>query len=816
MQLLFGASARGGRPAWSVAAVDHAQVRGPSRRRLPTHAVQSAPAAAPSAATRSTRSPAPWALRQRQQQPQPATARSPSRAASTPAAAPAASSTAAATAAAATTTHTSGRDVSELLVNPGSSLAHNAAGPVLVWFRNDLRVDDHPGLAAAAAACRAAGPGSGSGSGSGRALLPLYVLDPERLSHLAYMPGGPEALSAALQRLRADLRALGSDLVVRLGAWEQQLPAAAAAGAAGGAGGAAAVVTEDEVEVRYRQPAQQALVGAAAAAAPGKGGPVAFSWTAPLWPAEKFDNRYRAWRDKRGAPAEPMAPPSALPPLPAGVEPGAIPTAAELRTLLSEAALAALGSGSSADSGLTEVARAAIAAAAASPDTDLARRLAAAPESPLQLLRMYLGTAPAAPAAPASASVSIDEEVEALRRPGVDGAPFTGLFGTAKALGTLSVRRVLKEAYVADGRPYGSVEPRRLRSPAAVAAGVGAEAADFHRALAVLDDTRTVAPGVEVHFWRWRGGLTDYCVAEPASPLPGAPAVLLVHGFGAFGDQWRGNMGQLAAAGFRVFAPTFPGFGRSQKAAVPYSQDLWRDFLRDFTLQVVGGPVVVAGNSIGGFISSSMAADYPALVAGLVLLNSAGPVDGTFSIDAWRAAVAAGRKAPPALVVSAVSSALFWYLERTVPSTLKWLYPTNPAKADEWLATEILRAAGDSGAVDVFKAVFYLPPPRALNWLVKDAYGGPAMVLQGALDPLNDAKSRAKEMGALCPNVEVVLLQAGHCPHDEVPDQVNEALLGFIRRSVLPRHGLAAPAGTQQAGPGAGGSQLVVGAKSSP
>ncbi len=40
------------------------------------------------------------------------------------------------------------------------------------------------------------------------------------------------------------------------------------------------------------------------------------------------------------------------------------------------------------------------------------------------------------------------------------------------------------------------------------------------------------------------------------------------------------------------------------------------------------------------------------------------------------------------------------------------------------------RAAGDSGAVDVFKAVFYLPPPRALNWMVKDAFGGPTLVLQ--------------------------------------------------------------------------------------
>ena len=45
-------------------------------------------------------------------------------------------------------------------------------------------------------------------------------------------------------------------------------------------------------------------------------------------------------------------------------------------------------------------------------------------------------------------------------------------------------------------------------------------------------------------------------------------------------------------------------------------------------LQVVRRPVVVAGNSIGGFISASMAGDYPGLVEGLVLLNSAGGANG--------------------------------------------------------------------------------------------------------------------------------------------------------------------------------------------
>ena len=50
-------------------------------------------------------------------------------------------------------------------------------------------------------------------------------------------------------------------------------------------------------------------------------------------------------------------------------------------------------------------------------------------------------------------------------------------------------------------------------------------------------------------------------------------------------------------------------------------------------VQVVGRPVIVVGNSIGGFVSASLAADYPQLVKGLVLLNSAGPIKDDFDLE---------------------------------------------------------------------------------------------------------------------------------------------------------------------------------------
>lgn len=52
------------------------------------------------------------------------------------------------------------------------------------------------------------------------------------------------------------------------------------------------------------------------------------------------------------------------------------------------------------------------------------------------------------------------------------------------------------------------------------------------------------------------------------------------------------------------------------------------------------------------------------------------------------------------------------------------------------------RAASDSRASDVFASVFYLPKPRPLNYLINELWKGPTAVVQGVLDPLNDAKVR--------------------------------------------------------------------------
>jgi len=91
-------------------------------------------------------------------------------------------------------------------------LALMSGAPVIVWFRDDLRIADHPALAAAAR--------------TGAPLLCLYVLDEE-----AARPLGGAArwwLAGSLRALDLELQKKGNRLVLRRGATKRVLPEFAA------------------------------------------------------------------------------------------------------------------------------------------------------------------------------------------------------------------------------------------------------------------------------------------------------------------------------------------------------------------------------------------------------------------------------------------------------------------------------------------------------------------------------------------------------------------------------------------------------------
>lgn len=73
-----------------------------------------------------------------------------------------------------------------------------------------------------------------------------------------------------------------------------------------------------------------------------------------------------------------------------------------------------------------------------------------------------------------------------------------------------------------------------------------------------------------------------------------------MHGFGAFLEHFRNNINGIAEGRNRVWALTMVGFGKSEKPNVVYTEVVWAELLRDFIVDVVGEPVHLVGNSIGG------------------------------------------------------------------------------------------------------------------------------------------------------------------------------------------------------------------------
>jgi pimeloyl-ACP methyl ester carboxylesterase len=104
-----------------------------------------------------------------------------------------------------------------------------------------------------------------------------------------------------------------------------------------------------------------------------------------------------------------------------------------------------------------------------------------------------------------------------------------------------------------------------------------------------------------------------------------APAVLLVHGWGASMYMWRDWFAPLAAAGRRVVAVDLPGHGVSDKPTSlgRYTLATLVDAVREVIAQrALGTPDIVA-QSMSGTIALTLAVRHAAPVGRLVLVNPA-------------------------------------------------------------------------------------------------------------------------------------------------------------------------------------------------
>jgi pimeloyl-ACP methyl ester carboxylesterase len=116
-----------------------------------------------------------------------------------------------------------------------------------------------------------------------------------------------------------------------------------------------------------------------------------------------------------------------------------------------------------------------------------------------------------------------------------------------------------------------------------------------------------------------------------AAGSPGAPLVLLLHGFAESMHCWRAQVAALAAAGYRAVAPSQRGYSPGARPPTSDTTNYHIDRLMDDAMAIVaacghgGRRFHLVGHDWGGSIAWSLADRFPQRLASLTVLSRPHP-----------------------------------------------------------------------------------------------------------------------------------------------------------------------------------------------
>lgn len=282
--------------------------------------------------------------------------------------------------------------------------------------------------------------------------------------------------------------------------------------------------------------------------------------------------------------------------------------------------------------------------------------------------------------------------------------------------------------------------------------------------------------------WVWRGWQTRYTYFRSIqTDTQLTTPVMLLHGFGASIGHWRQNL-EVIGQHHTVYALDMLGFGASRKVIADYKVDLWVAQVYEFWRTFIRQPMVLVGNSIGSLVCLAAAAAHPEMVKGIAMINLPDPSLEEEAIPAWlRPTVSTIKR----IVASPVLIKSLFYVLRRPPILRKWagLAYTNPAAVTAELMEIITAPAQDRGAAATFSALFRAMTSAEFGPRVKTVLPTlniPILLMWGRQDRMIPPYL-ARQFATLNPNLELIELDdAGHCPHDECPEKVNQVLLDWL------------------------------------
>lgn len=282
-------------------------------------------------------------------------------------------------------------------------------------------------------------------------------------------------------------------------------------------------------------------------------------------------------------------------------------------------------------------------------------------------------------------------------------------------------------------------------------------------------EPKAVAKLKENHtFWTWQskyGPLNVHYIEKGA----GSKHIFLVHGFGAHSYTWRNIIDPLANAGYHVWSIDLIGSGLSDKPDhVPYGLELFLDQIHSFLIAKNIPNATFIGNSMGGGVSLGMALTYPNLINGLILIDALGyPINLPPYLSLSKSFGALGQPLMGRWMIK-------WVLEYVMynPSKITeeqvdaYLYPHRMPGGDKSFI-KLLQSFDNEQLIEMNRRYPSIKVPMLIIWGEEDR-----------LIPINYFHQFAKDF----PDAKTVVIpHCGHIPQEECPEEVNKAILNFLK-----------------------------------
>jgi len=270
--------------------------------------------------------------------------------------------------------------------------------------------------------------------------------------------------------------------------------------------------------------------------------------------------------------------------------------------------------------------------------------------------------------------------------------------------------------------------------------------------------------------------------------------LLMVHGLGGSALNWMA-VGPALAERYHSIAIDLVGFGQTplhnRAATVGANADLVSEFID----KVIGEPVVLMGNSMGGHIAILESADHPQQVTECILVDPAVPIPIT----------QAPRPNPLILGVAAAMSipgladVLVQYRVRrlgaeTVVRQALALASADPSRVDPAVVEAHVQLTRERAHLGLQNSRAFVQASRSIAlrmadprfWTRVKRIKAPTLVIHGALDRIIPLAA-ARELVRRRPDWTLHVIEGvGHVPMMETPDTFLSVLLEWLADRIAP------------------------------